>query len=354
MKIFKIIESKYGIKMVQFIFFVFGVIKASIYGLKKVDLIKFLEDRGERIPFSVRILMPKHIRKNCKYGAGKSITFFTDLNNLEFMVVYKRRVILNNMSYVGTSGLDIYLKHNSDMLWQKCFSPTTKIQMELKDTLELKDGVKRITIFLPPYAQVAKLILLNSNKGHIWKDYTCKKAVAVYGSSISQGCAASRPGLSYTNLLAQKLDLEVSNYGFSEGARGEKRVIEYIISNKNYKWILIEYDHNSNLEEFSQRHIEIYKIIRNITDVPILFLSRISGGISNTEQDNDKRIKVIKETMKYVNKVGDKKVFFINGHNLISKNNDRKNYLEDDRHPNDLGMKLIADAIENIVNERVS
>lgn len=352
MKIIKVMVIKYFIKFIQLVFYIFGIIGINIYHIKKIDILSFLEEGVERVPFLLRIKMPKNVRKNSRFTAGKSITFFTDLNNLEIMVLYRRRVFLKNMTFAGTSGIDIYLNHKDNIVWKKCLSPSSITQMRLKDNLKLEEGIKKITIFLPPYAQIAKLILLNGNKSQIWKDYTYKKKFAVYGSSISQGCAASRPGLSYTNLLAQRLNMDVCNYGFSEGARGEEKVIEYIFSKKKYIWILIEYDHNSKLKEFLNRHISIYKKIRETTDVPIIFLSRISGGISNTKQENKKRVQVIEETMKYADRMGDRNVFFINGDNLID-NSKRKKYLEDDRHPNDLGMELIANKIEHIVRERI-
>jgi hypothetical protein len=45
------------------------------------------------------------------------------------------------------------------------------------------------------------------------------KAIIVYGTSITQGGCASRPGMAYTSILGRMLDREVINLGFSGYAR---------------------------------------------------------------------------------------------------------------------------------------
>ena len=45
--------------------------------------------------------------------------------------------------------------------------------------------------------------------------------VLFYGSSITQGGCASRPGNAYTSMLCRKVDAEQINLGFSGSGRGE-------------------------------------------------------------------------------------------------------------------------------------
>ena len=50
------------------------------------------------------------------------------------------------------------------------------------------------------------------------------RPVVVYGTSITQGCCASRPGMSYTAILGRRLDVPVINLGFSGNGKAEPEV----------------------------------------------------------------------------------------------------------------------------------
>ena len=53
--------------------------------------------------------------------------------------------------------------------------------------------------------------------------YVSDRPVIVYGTSITQGGCASRPGSCYTNILSRKLNRPLLNYGFSgNGQRCEE------------------------------------------------------------------------------------------------------------------------------------
>ena len=43
----------------------------------------------------------------------------------------------------------------------------------------------------------------------------------IYGTSITQGGCASRPGMAYTNILSRRIDAPFINLGFSGSGRGE-------------------------------------------------------------------------------------------------------------------------------------
>jgi hypothetical protein len=45
--------------------------------------------------------------------------------------------------------------------------------------------------------------------------YRSDPPVVFYGTSITQGGVASRPGMAFTNILSRALDREVLNFGFS-------------------------------------------------------------------------------------------------------------------------------------------
>lgn len=347
-------------KRIIFVFFKVGQLLAYIVGMiivriyyfnSAIDMCSYMSDPMVRVPQDyVRFVSPK-VRVNGRYPAGRQICFATNTEKVKMVILYRKRCLLKNMSYIAASGVDVYEENNANEKWCKCVAPNSSFQMLVSEWLTFDKGLKNIILYLPPYAQISKIMLIDKDKSKYFKCQERKRLISIYGSSISQGCAASRPGLAYGNLLSRYLNASINNCSFSEGARGEQIVIDNILMKKKCDVVVVEYDHNSPVDEFIERHLRVYQYIREHTDVPIIFLSRISGGISNSTKENTKRIKNIENTLEYAKKNNDKKVWFINGDEIVGERKDL--YLADDKHPNDLGMKLIADTISTILKEKV-
>lgn len=311
--------------------------------LKPRNSINIIENQKHRIP--PQIELTRIIKKNNSFMPGKTITINTEATEIEVKVIYKTKMTFSHMSELAISGIDVYEKNKNDYYWKCTIYPQNEFSMCAKKKLNLDKGIHRLVFYLPPFAEVKKLFV--SSKEEINIINNDKTEIVVYGSSISQGCAASRPALSYTNILSRKLNKNVLNYGFSEACRGEKTIVEYISALSAPIYVL-EYDHNSSLPELKDNHYEMYKTIRKHNpDSLIIFLSRISGGISNSIEDNNERINIIESTYEKAIKANDKKVFFINGDKLYLENKDE--LLVDDRHPNDKGMFLIANEICRVI-----
>lgn len=302
--------------------------------------------------------IPEKLIKNCSKGLRKNnyflpgtICYFTVHNkDIKIIVIYKKRCILKNMSPHATSAIDIYKVKGREYTWINSFSPDKPNSMIMKiDLRGLKDG-EVIGILLPGYAQIEH-IYINKADGMVIHNYDNDfMTVSIYGSSITQGCAASRPSLSYANLLMIEHGYKVYNYGFSESAKGEVDVIKYIAGSHSDVFIL-EYDHNASVEELKETHKRTYQIIREENpNSYIVLLSRISGGLSISYEEEEERFQVIQKTLQYALLNGDNNLSYLRGRDL--SNNNVKSFLADDRHPNDNGMRIIADAIISEIKKR--
>lgn len=310
-----------------------------------VNMISFLHDKKyERIEKKDANMFSKGIRTNCAFSAGKRIYFSTDATHLIFDVRYKKRQLFPHMSQQATSGLDLYYMFDQEYFWLTTIYPRSELQMQVKTYIELPMGTKKVLIYLPPFAQIEQ-IFVNKEHNAILEECAPETIeILIYGSSISQGCAASRPGLSYVNRLQRELNCEVLNYGFSEAANGEEEFISYLMCGNKSNYIIIEYDHNATVERLRKTHKKVYEIVRrNNTKAYIIFLSRISGGISCSIEEARERESIIRETYQYALRTGDKKVRFIDG--KLTENKCINNFLIDDRHPNDEGMHYLATKI---------
>ena len=168
--------------------------------------------------------------------------------------------------------------------------------------------------------------------------------IVYYGSSITQGGCASRPGNTYQSVLSQRLNIDHINLGFSGNGKGEDSIVEYMASLKMSAFVS-DYDHNApSVEHLRNTHCKMYQKIRAAhPDIPYIMLSR--PDFDHAYNDSIRRRDVIYETFRYAHAQGDRNVYFIDGASIF-----RGKYADmctvDGCHPTDLGFALMADAIE--------
>lgn len=105
--------------------------------------------------------------------------------------------------------------------------------------------------------------------------YAVKKPVVYYGSSITQGACASRPGNCYESILSRRLDCDYINLGFSGSAKGEDAIVDYIIG-LDMSVFVMDYDYNAPTPEHLEKtHSKMFKAIRaEHPTLPIIIMPR--------------------------------------------------------------------------------
>lgn len=292
----------------------------------------------------------KAIRRNAKYSAGKVIRFSTTEDVLDIYVKYRKKALFKNMDVEAVSNLDIFVVDSGKYTYCGSLGTLGKFNMIAHGTIQLRSGSNKrreIAIFLPSYSQIYE-VRINVNSEIVPTQCNRKKLV-VYGSSISQGCAASSTSKSYISLVAIENDLDVINMAFSEGANGEDSIInELAASHADY--YVIEYDHNASADRLEHTHRKVYEKVREKNpESKIIILTRISGGISISDDESGRREETIEKTYKYGVEHGDDRLSLIDLYKLTYE--EKRKLLKDDRHPNDLGMRYIADRINRLLRD---
>lgn len=172
-----------------------------------------------------------------------------------------------------------------------------------------------------------------------------------YGSSITQGGCASRPGNSYPAIISRMLNCDYINFGFSGNAKGEDIIVEYMAS-LNMSVFVCDYDHNTpSTEHLLNTHERLYKKIREGNpELPIVFISK--PDFDSNVPLNIQRRNIIYST--YINAInnGDKNVYFIDGESLF-KSEGRDSCTVDGCHPNDLGFMRMAETIGYMIKKLI-
>lgn len=331
--------------------------------LKNAHDFPFVGQKGgfERIDPDMLFGCSKGVCAAAKASAGGVIEFITDGSVIELSVVMKQYLSAFDQPQMPLSsyaGIDIYVKNQEGYFWKGNFTPNRWLGAEMRYTVRLcEDTAKKmhqVMLYLPIMTPVSSVRIGILPEDRLLPVQSPKLKIGVYGSSITQGCACSRPGMSYVSQLGRMLDARMINLGFSGSAKGEQKIANMIAAIE-LDVLIIEYDHNATLEELKKTHWEFFQTIRKAKPaLPVIFLSRISGGISASIEETENRRQVILDTIRRAKEQGDQRVWFVDGMK-INRQHESGCLLADDRHPNDLGMTMIArqlaEAVRSIVEK---
>ena len=207
--------------------------------------------------------------------------------------------------------------------------------------------MRDIIINFPLYSNVKKLYigLFSSAEIEEAAPYRNKKPVVYYGSSITQGGCASRPGMAYPEIVSRRLGLDYINLGFSGSARAERTMSEYI-KKLDMSVFVYDYDHNApSVGHLLDTHERMFKEIREQNPLlPVIMLTRPKYSLTCEEK---KREEIIKATYENALASGDKNVWFIDGKELMALCRDDGTV--DNCHCTDLGFLSMADKVGAVI-----
>ena len=129
----------------------------------------------------------------------------------------------------------------------KTFVPKVKIADGYESVIDLGETkMRQITINFPLYSAVSSLEIGLQETAVVESPtpYRVETPVVFYGSSITQGGCASRPGNCYTAVLSRRLDFDHVNLGFSGSGKAEQEMADYI-AGLDMSVFVYDYDHNA-------------------------------------------------------------------------------------------------------------
>lgn len=316
----------------------------------------FHQDRlYRRLPLHPADPLPEAVDSLANCTAGGQIGFQTTSSRIAVRVALTGRAGMPHMPSTGQCGFDLYLgapgeqrfrnvakyDHSQDRYELQLFAgPEEDADPNLRNVLlnfPLYMGVQDVLVGLDPDAEVSPP-----------PDRAAPGPVVVYGTSITQGGCAARPGMAYTNILSRRLNLEFVNLGFSGNGRGEPEVARAIATVKNPRLLVLDYEANADgrLRDTLPGFVDILRHAH--PDVPILVVSRIryAGELTHPGEAHaaaDRRAfqaEVVEERRSN----GDRAIDFIDGSTLLG--NDFDECTVDGSHPTDLGFWRMAQGLE--------
>lgn len=298
--------------------------------------------------------MPQEIARKVSEGvlllsthnAGGRVRFRTDSPFVRLRAKYYELNRMSHFAFTGCIGFDLY----ADNQHQNTFIPNVNITDTLAGVINLGERKFRdITINFPLYSSISDLKIGLSEDATVEPapPYCNEKPIVYYGSSITQGGCASRPGTSYQGFVSRELNADYINLGFSGNARAEDAMAEYI-SGLDMSIFVYDYDHNSpSIEHLEATHEKMFKRIREAhPDMPIIIMSRPKAN--RTAEENE-RLEIITTTYENARQNGDRNVYLIDGDQLTALCKDEGRV--DGCHPTDFGFASMAAAVIKVIKD---
>ena len=303
-------------------------------------------DKYHRMPQAVADTVSKGISEMCAVCAGGRVRFVTDSPYVAIKVEYGNYELSCMTPTLAMAGFDAY----ADGKFAGAFRPAVDLDgSPLESVLELGEKKERlITINFPLYTEVKSMLIGLSDSAIITHapDYTLEKPVVFYGSSITNGAGASRPGTTYISRVARDLDLDFHCLGFGGLAKGEQEMADYIAS-LDMSAFVMDYDHNAeSVEHLLATHEPFFKTVRSAhPSIPIVIVTR-----PDYATDMQDRFEAIKRTYDNAKGNGDENVYLVNGKDFFNGDHD---FTVDNVHPSDLGYYFMAKVISDVLRPLV-
>jgi hypothetical protein len=182
--------------------------------------------------------LPENIAKSVSNGvyalhantAGGRVRFKTDS---PYVAIHSKMHDIGKMPHfalTGSAGFDLYVLEDVERYF-KTFVPPFDIQDGYESIIYFGSSeMREVTINFPLYSGVSELYIGLRQGAFVGegKNYKTDQPIVYYGSSITQGGCASRPGNSYESIVSRRLDADYINLGFSGNAKAEPEIAEYI------------------------------------------------------------------------------------------------------------------------------
>lgn len=312
----------------------------KVYGLMREN------NRFCRMPEEVARTVNDGVRYFHSATAGGRIRFKTDS---EYVVISANLYKIGKMphfAFTGSIGFDMY----ADGEYVKTFVPPFDITKSFDGVYDFSGKrMREIEINFPLYSG-AEEVYIGLNESAViseGKPYVNEKPIVYYGSSITQGGCASRPGTCYQAIVSRRFNCDYVNLGFSGSAKAEPEMIEYI-KNLDMSMFVYDYDHNApSLEHLIDTHEKMFLAIREAhPDIPVIMMPRPRINLSEVEI---KRVEIVRATYENAVKSGDRNVYHIDNKTLCQLCGNEGTV--DNCHPTDFGFASMAKAVGDVIEK---
>ncbi len=308
----------------------------------------------DRLPGRAKGVVRDAVWGLSRHSAGMLVRFKTNASAIwADHVVTSDRLAMPHMPATGVSGLDLYADTpDGDWKWLSVTRPATR-EMRLEIISGILPGERGYTLYLPLYNGTESL-KVGIPEGASFTPIAPRpdRPLVFYGTSITHGACASRPGMPHPAILGRRLKRPVINLGFSGNGRMEAEVGQFLCE-LDAAVFVIDCLPNMQGQEVQERTVPLVKQLRSARpESSILLVEDRTYANTPFLQGRAERHaasrKALKDGYDALKADGVTKLFYLEGEKLLG---DDRDDTTDGSHPNDLGFMRHADAFEPVLKE---
>lgn len=310
-----------------------------------------------RVDTAIYKKMPQKVKSLFTNSAGVAIAFTTNSTSVSAKWSVKDGKGLPNMPDVNSMGLDLYIKKDGTWRYAGIGRPEGAYSEQMIVT-NMDTLTKKCLLYLPTYDEITSLEIGVDKSSFIKPSASpFEGKYVIYGSSITQGASASRPGLAYPARMARATGLNFINLGLSGNGKMEAPVIE-MLGDIVCDAYIMDCIANPSPEEIMERAPYAIRYLRKKhPETPIIFIQSVlrEKGLFDekvrlkSKQQNE----AIERVFNDLEKEQIPHLYLIKENNFLGTDNEGT---IDGVHPNDIGfdrmIRVIQPAILSILNEK--
>lgn len=301
----------------------------------------------DRLPGRAKGVVRDDVWNRSRNSTGMSVRFETDSPAIYVRyTLLKEELAMAHMPATGVSGVDLYGRHEGGWRYVSTVQPKSRtVESPVHDRLE---PVRRAyAMHLPLYNGVTSFeIGMGKSASFAPVAPRADKPILFYGTSITQGGCASRPGMSFVSILGRTLDRPMLNFGFSGNGRTEIEVARFL-AELDPAVFVIDTIANTSPDQIAERMVPLVKVIREKhPKTPVLLLDErkwdnmaLVPYLSGYHKEKSDALRKAYEALQHD---GVPNVHHRAGDDLLGADGEAT---VDGSHPNDLGMMRYADAL---------
>ena len=305
--------------------------------------------RFRRMPKEIAARVSPQVEGLSEMTSGGRVRFKTDSPYVAIYCTAPSFRPMPHMPMTGSNGFSVY----ADGVFAGKAAPSAKeatadenAKISFGGVVKLKgQGVREIEIYMPLYGGVCEFFVGTKMGACIEKprDYKYKRPIVLYGSSITQGACASRPGNDFAMRLSRMLDADVINLGFSGNGNAEPAMLEYLAGLDASAYVFDYNYYSDRPDRVLPKHYDIYRTLRDSDPtVPILMMDKPSVLFAG--EDYRIRSEMIRDTYERAVSEGDRFVAIMDAKELFGDVEPDACVVDSD-HPNDLGFFRMAESM---------
>ena len=307
-----------------------------------------LKNPFDRLPAKAEGKVRSPLWKLSTHTAGLAIYFSSNSTSIQAEWTVRYNNNMAHMAATGIKGVDLYAWYEGKWRFVNNGRPSGKSN-EAALITGMNPGWKEYLLYLPLYDGIDTLVIGIDLRSEIRLPVESKftgKPIVFYGTSITQGGCASRPGMAYTSIISRKLGREVINLGFSGNGRMEPELAE-LLTEIDASCYIIDCLPNLNASQVAERTIPFVESLRRMRpDIPILLVESALPDKAFLDKDLQEKVEAKNKNLfasfDQLQSNGMERIYYIPSEKLLGYDHEAT---VDGVHYTDLGFQRYAERL---------